>query len=362
MGSAATGLTAGVEAPKPKLAKHQLGRTKLRVSRISLGGRSRGVLKPAMQAGINMVHTSTQYERGKSIRRMGETFAKSPGMRDKLVLCIKGKLRDLERELDEMLGILRTNHADVYLPMLTEADERRLEELMTLEDSLQKKGKIRFKGFVCHSKLNDVFEMILAKAPGYFDAALLATGMIVAARHGAGGHVGRYVRNLAKLRKQGLGVISMKSKSGAAMAKGGKVFQAHCKALLAGGVDTILHTFGNLQQVDLIEKLDLSETAMAPWERRLADGFHGSWSQACLMCGRCAQRCPQGTPVDDLMRIRMHHDEYQDRDYAQDAYDDLNGDLVDLASRCGDCTTCTDACPVGLASRDKVRYVTSLLS
>ncbi len=362
VGSVATGLAGEAGPAAPKFPTHLLGRTKLRVSRIGIGGRSKRVLKLAVEAGINLVHSSTQYERGRAIRALGATFAKNPGLRDKLVLCLKGKLKDLEGELDHMLRCLHTDHADVYLPMLVKPDERRLEHLMTVQDALQKKGKIRFKGFVCHSSLSDVFEMILAKAPGYFDAALVATRMLIAAKYGKGGEVGRYVKNLAKLKAQGLGVISMKSRSGQAMAQGAKVFQAHCKTVLAGGADTVLFTFANVQQVHTVKGLDLSTTAMSDTERHLADAFHRSNGKACLMCGRCTQSCPRGLPVGDLMRIRMYHDEYGDVEYAQETYRELDGDPARMAAACESCTACSNACPIGLAGAQTVRYVTSLFA
>jgi predicted aldo/keto reductase-like oxidoreductase len=355
-------------------AKGPLGRTGLQVSRIGLGGRSGRILRPAVEAGINLVHNSTQYGFGSVIREMGAAFAKRPGLRERLVLCLKGKHKDLERELDGMLKALHTDHADVYLPQLLSPDRACLEGLVKLQDALKAKGKIRFKGFVCHVNLNEVLEMVLGEAPGFFDAALLATQSIVVAAHGDGqtpsymsrlgkpkDDVPRFMANLGKLKKQGLGVISMKSGTPQAMAAGPRVLQAHLKTVLAGGADTVLCTLASIQQMEVITGLDLA-TAATPWERRLAREFHGRLPAACLMCGACARGCPRNIPVSDLMRIRLYQDEYCDAEYARLTYDELGGEVAALASNCGSCTVCHDACPVGLASAEKVRYVTSLFS
>ncbi len=372
-------------AAEGKLPTKTLGRTKLKVTKVSYGslhtsgGQGGQVLKLTVRAGVNMVHNSSTYRGGNAIRAMGDVFKRNKGMRDKLVLCLKGKLKDLEGELDKMLKDLHTDHCEVYLPTLHEPDEGRLNELMALQDKLKKQGKIRFTGFVCHGSLNPVFEMVLAKAPKYFDAALLTTSPILAARFDAASapdyikegklaemqaEAKRYMDNLTKLKKNGLGVISMKSYAREAMAKslkdGDKSFQAHCKALLDGGSDTVLFTFGSLQQAYYLNKLDLAGGLTESEERLARSFYHSHVAGTCMMCGKCTRACPSGVPVSDLMRIRMYHEEHHDCGYARENYGDLNGGLKELASTCGSCTACAEACPVGLASAEKVRFITSL--
>lgn len=384
-GAMAGGLTGQAFGAEGKLPTKVLGRTKLPVTKVSYGslhtsgGQGGQVLKLTIRSGVNMVHNSSTYRGGNAIRAMGDVFKKNKGMRDKLVLCLKGKLKDLEGELDTMLKDLHTDHCEVYLPTLHEPDEGRLNELMTLQDKLKKQGKIRFTGFVCHGALNNVFEMVLNKAPKYFDAALLTTSPILAAKFDPAStpdyikdgklaemqaEAKRYVENLTKLKKNGLGVISMKSYAREAMAKslkdGDKSFQAHCKALLDGGADTVLFTFGSLQQAYYLNKLNLAGGLTEPEERLARSFYHSHVAGACMMCGKCTRACPNGVPVSDLMRIRMYHEEHHDCGYAAENYGDLTGGLKELASRCGSCTACADACPVGLACAEKVRHITSL--
>jgi predicted aldo/keto reductase-like oxidoreductase len=371
LGSVASSFGAEAAEEKGKLPTSTLGKSKLKVTKVSYGslntsgGGGKALLKATIEAGINMVHTSSTYNNGNTIKAVGAFFDQNKGIRDKLVLCLKGaptRIPSLKSELDDMLKALSTDHVDVYLPVLHKPDKSHMEALMKLHDELKKQGKIKFAGFVCHGAMNEVLEMVQANAGGYFDAALLGTELIIASKSGSGkakDEGQRFVENLAKVKKQGLGVISMKSKAREAMAKGAQVFQAHAKALLAGGADTVCFTFASLQQVDHIKHIDLA-SGMTAWERRVADAFHSGHEQACLMCGNCTRSCPQGLPVNDLMRIRMYHDEHRDPGYARQTYDELGGDLAALASNCGSCTACNNACPVGLASAEKVRYVTSL--
>lgn len=367
----------GAGESKGKLPTNPLGRTKLDVTRISYGalmteGPPRGgqILKMCIDAGINMVHVSTSYRNGNSIKAMGDTFVKNPGMREKLVLCLKGRpenAKALAPELEEMFRSLHTDVCDVYLPVLHEPKKKHLEETMKVVDDLKKAGKIKYKGFVCHGAMNEVLEMVLDVAPGYFDAALLSTEMIVVAKTGTGDGKAkdtaqRFVGNLDKLKKQGLGIISMKSKAREAMKAGAPTFQAHCKTLLGGGADTVLFTFESVQQVDVIKEIDLKQIAMTPWEKQLARDFQLACGPSCLMCGQCTASCPLRLPVNDLMRIRMYHDVHGDIDHARATYRELGGDLAQPASMCGDCDACNRACPIGLASAEKVRYVTSLFA
>lgn len=376
VGSMAPSLVAEEAADaKAKLPTNPLGRTKLDVSRISYGalnteGPPRGgqMLKLCIDAGINMVHVSSTYRNGNSIKAMREVFAQNPGMRDKLVLCLQGQpenTKDLAPELEGMFKTLHTDVCDVYLPVLHKPDKRHLEETLKVCDDLKKAGKIKFKGFACHGAMNEVLEMVLDVAPDTFDAALLSTEMIVAAQKGTGkgkDDGARFVANLGKLKKQGLGVISMKSKAREAMKAGPEVFQAHCKTLLAGGADTVLFTFAAIQQVDTLKQLDLRQTAMTPREQRLAEQFQLNHGLACLMCSECTKSCPNKLPVNDLMRIRMYHDVNGDIDHARATYRELGNDVARLASACGPCTTCSQACPIGLASAEKVRHVVSLFA
>ncbi|HOW19298.1 MAG TPA: 4Fe-4S dicluster domain-containing protein, partial [Phycisphaerae bacterium] len=71
----------------------------------------------------------------------------------------------------------------------------------------------------------------------------------------------------------------------------------------------------------------------------------------------CARACPNGVPVNDLMRIRMYHEEYGWPDHARSEFRALGGDLAALTARCGDCTACAAACPVKLASAQNVQRI-----
>lgn len=366
---AATGLSVGASGalaaatPKPILPHGVLGRTKYPATLVSFGAilisdkSGTRVLKSAIDAGLNLVHTSASYVRGKSILAIGELFRAEPAYRDKVFICLKSFRPDQESEITGMLKTLNTDHADLLLSTMDKPDPKRLELIQASQDKLKAKGLIRHTGFVCHGDMSGVIEMVLDKAPKYFDATLLSTAPL----NDSAEKKDRFKGNLAGLRKQGVGIISMKSGARDASKKGAPVFQAHVKSLLEAGCDTVLTSIDTFDQVGLIKGLEL-KGSLSPTEKQAAALFRDSRSQACLMCADCTKACPAGVPVNDLMRIAMYHDEYGWLDHARSEYGLLPAGAAALAAQCGDCHACTDACPRGLASAAGVRRVTELFA
>lgn len=383
-GAAATGLGAlaagaiGAEKPtarasEPLLPHSVFGRTKYPVTLVSFGAirisekQGTRILKAAIDSGINLVHTSSSYVNGGSIRAVGDLFKADKSYRDKVFLCVKSLERENEPEVEKMLTILGTDHVDGLFSELQKPDPHRLETVQKLQDSLKKKGKLRYSGFVCHSDMNGVMAMLVEKAPKYFDAALLSTAPIGGGggrsrRGGAEQKTDVFLKNLRAMRKNGVGILSMKSGAQAAVEKGAAVFQPHVKALIEAGVDSVLTSINSLDQVETVRTLDLKSPTSSPAEKRAAAEFHESRAGACLMCADCAKVCPNRVPVNDLMRIRMYHDEYGWQDHARSEFHGLGDGLAALTARCGDCTACAEVCPVRLASPQNVQRIASLFA
>ncbi len=378
-GAAAAGLggvamTATAAAPaggkKPALPHGLLGRTKYPVTRVSFGAiliserLGTRVLKAAIDEGVNLVHTSMSYVRGKSLAAVGDLFKTEKAYRDKVFLCLKSYTPEKESEIDDMLKILATDHADVICTEIHTPDPARLEAVQKQQDALKKKGKLRHTGFVCHVDMNGVIEMILAKAPDYFDVALMS--MAMAPRPGdksaAADKTARFVKNLKALHARGVGILSMKSGARKAVQQGAEVFEPHAKALLELGADSVLTSINTLDQVEMVKGLRFKGLPMSPAERASAARFQVGRSAACLMCGDCAKACPAALPVHDLMRFRMYCEEYGWHEHARAEFAALGPRIAAAASACDGCSACADACSVKLAGADAVRRVVSLLA
>lgn len=363
--AAPAGDAAQSTARKPILPHGKLGRTGYPVTLVSFGGillkGSVGtrVLQLAIDRGINLVHTSASYGGGASVAAFGELFKAAPAYREKVFLCLKSLRPEKESEIDDMLRALGVENADAVLTELHSPDPKRVDAIRRQQDALKKKGKVRHTGFVCHGDMNDVLELVLDQHKDYFDVALLAMKLVPnpanrdkAAADEAGQ---RFLANLKALRKAGVGILSMKSGAKEAVKKGAAVYGPHIKAYLEAGADSMLTSMDTLDQVDMVTRLELRNPHLTPDERRAAAEFHDSQAGTCRMCAACKKACPQGLPVNDLMRFRMYDVDYGLHEHARAEYESLGVDFRQAASRCGDCTACASVCPVNLAAPTTVR-------
>lgn len=351
---------------KPSLPYGKLGRTDFPVTLISFGAiriaerLGTRIAKGVIDAGVNLIHTSSSYMGGNSIAAIADLFKANKSYREKVFLCLKSFNPDSEKEIDEMLKTLGTDHTDALLTTFENADPRRLEAIQKQQESLIKKGKLRHTGFVCHGDMHGVMELTIEKAPRFFEVALLAMRMLPLGKSSISDESKRFLKNLKTFRDNGVGILSMKSGAKSAVEQGADVFLPHAKAVLEAGCDSVLTSVNRFDQIDMIKTLDLRSRHMTEDEKKAAAEFLDGRRQACLMCARCRKVCPQGLPVSDLMRIRMYNDEYGWPDHAGNEFARLGLDANRLASACGDCTACAQACPIGLAGAEAVRHVAEM--
>jgi predicted aldo/keto reductase-like oxidoreductase len=357
---------------KPLLPHGKLGRTGHPVTLVSLGGilltGSVGtrVLQLAIDRGVNLLHTSASYGRGASVAACGELFKAAPAYRDKVFLCLKSFTPEKESEIDDMLRTLHVEHADAALTELHNADPRRVDAIRKQQDSLKKKGKVRHTGFVCHGEISKVLDLVLDKHADYFDVALLAMRLVPNMREDgpadADADGKRFLDQVKAMRKAGVGILSMKSGAKKAVTQGQDVYQPHVKAYLEAGADSILTSMDTLDAVDMATRLKIDSPHLTPGERRAAADFHDALAGTCRMCSKCRNICPQGLPVNDLMRFRMYDQDYGMHEHARTEYASLGVDFKAAAASCGACTACAQACPVKLAGPDMIRQTAAALA
>jgi len=350
-------------------AKKTLGKTGLKVTVVSFGAirlrppTGARLLRMGIDAGINLVHTSHGYGDGKSVAAIGQLFAQDKSYRDKVVLCLKCGWDADEKYLDRYLKLLHTDHADVYLPQLHWPRKDRMEKALASLERLKKKGKIRFGGFTCHESMNEVCEMILAEAPKGYDACLISTKMLRASAVGISKkeQAQRFARNLQELRKNGVGIISMKSGARRLVERDGEAFGSHVRALVGAGVDTVLTTLGSIRSIENAAQAGLNRLAVTAKDRT-------AWQQPdpdewpCMMCGQCTEACPAGVPVAGVMRLELYHKYYRMPDQARTELAEMQIDAATAMNLCTGCGSCSGACPVGLASGRKVAEILGALA
>jgi len=151
------------------LKMRTLGRTGLKVTELSFGGIQIGesaLLDEAIDKGINLIHTSQGYGRGRSIQEFGKVMKTK---RDKVYLCLKS-MPEMDR-VEKALKNLNTDTIDILVPGMHDVDTITRPGLEEGFERLKKDGKIRFSGFACHK--NEVDVMRKAIALGFFDVMLV---------------------------------------------------------------------------------------------------------------------------------------------------------------------------------------------
>jgi uncharacterized protein len=160
----------------PKLAYSTLGKTGMKITRVSFGCMTTSdgsVIERAVDAGINYFDTARVYQGGNNERMVGAALKKS---RDKVFISSKtiarnqsGALADLETSLKE----LQTDHLDVW--HLHSRQSRRIRSQTSLLEAQQiakREGKIRFAGVSFHGGHAEMIPAMLKL--NHFDVFLIS--------------------------------------------------------------------------------------------------------------------------------------------------------------------------------------------
>lgn len=219
-GAASAGLipavVAGVE-PTGEIPRRPLGKTGVEVSLLGVGGwhigiqedraESHRLIRTAMDAGVNFLDNSIDYNDGQSEIRMGEAIL---GVRDQVFLMTKHNFRDKKsalRDLEISLKRLQTDYLDLWQFHSIERPEDP-DWIFTQHGAIEaaelakQQGKVRFVGFTGH-KSPDLHLKMLAK-PYDWDALQMPLNVLDA-------HFRSFERRvLPEATKRQMGVIGMK--------------------------------------------------------------------------------------------------------------------------------------------------------
>ena len=232
----------GALAQEKGLKYRPLGNTGLKVSEISFGGiyiAEAAVLEAAIDKGINLIHTSSTYQRGASIRKYGQVL-KKPGMRDKVALAIKDG--PSEHSVDKALQKLHTDYVDIIVPPMHSVESVNRPELPELFARLKIKKKVRFCGFACHKDMANVMQAAIRR--GIFDVMLVRYNLHYRASLDP---------VLARAKRAGIGFMAMKTVKDVRRGS----FKNTLKILLQNkDVDTLLVGMKSFQ--DVVEDISAS--------------------------------------------------------------------------------------------------------
>ncbi len=337
----------------------RLGRTEARVSDISLGsGSSTGgrqtleVVREAIERGINYFDTAPDYSGAGSEKRFGEAMK---GVRDQIFLATKfctpaghippgSPVNAYIQAIESSLQRLRTDRVDLVHIHSCDSVQRLLDEnAHEAFDRLREQGKVRFLGVSTHTpNLEEVANAAIDS--DRFDVMMLAY------HYGAWPTLGEIIDRAAA---RDIGVVAMKTLRGGmhqrldwSRPERDSFTQASFKWVLSNpSVSCLVISLWESGQLDEFlyasgQQPDTGDLAVLERYRELTT------AEYCRPhCGACLESCPEGLPVNDVLRQRMYFEEFGAQKEAMRLY----GRLQTNASVCIGCAApCANSCPHGL--------------
>jgi predicted aldo/keto reductase-like oxidoreductase len=339
----------------------RLGRTNVMVSDISLGsGRINdvSVARAALDRGINYFDTSPDYADTNSERVLGEAMQ---GHRDQIFLATKfcradGHLLnetpvpEIMRAVEQSLKRLQTDHVDlIHIHACDRLDRLMAPNIHEAFDRLKEQGKVRFLGVSTHTpNLDEVANAAIDS--GRFDVMMLAYHFGMWPNFG---HI------LEKAKQNDVGIVAMKTLKGAKHTnlanfrdEASAYSQAAFRWVLSNpAVSCLVISIWEQRQVD--EYLYASGKKPAGSEiallRRYDELTRGDYCQP--HCGACLDSCPEGLPINDVLRHRMYFKDYGWEKEGMQRYAALKSN----AAACVACPApCSGACSIGVPIREKM--------
>ncbi len=333
----------------PEFRYRTLGKTGLRVTTLGFGcmiTSDGSVVERAADLGITYFDTARNYGHGQNERMVGAALK---GKRQHLVLSTKTEASSRQEALDQLdksLQELGTDFVDIWYLHGKTSPAAVTDDLIEAQQAAKKAGKIRFAGVSTHGGQRELIPSLAANPHidviltvynftmepfmnSVIEQAVKAGKGVVAMKVMAGGarRLRRGDPNLAKLQQQGAMPAALKW------------------VLRNSNVSTTVPSMTDMDQLDDNLRA-MSQTFGPEDEKLLAMHLDRIAPSYCRMCGECAGQCRQGLPVHDVLRFLTYAEGYGQFTLARERYLEMPPHHV--SARCGDCPSCTVACPYGV--------------
>ena len=380
-------LAAAPQAPSrtPKLAYRTLGKTGVKLTSLSFGCMTTSdpsVIERAVDIGIVHFDTARSYQNGNNERMVGAALK---GKRDKVILSSKspGKTqKELLADLDTSLRELATDHLDIWYLHSRNDPSEVTDDLLEAQRMAKKAGKIRFAGVSTHFNMDKMLPHLVKL--GQTDVVLTTYNFSMRSVDSANNAKTDAPKSdmtaaIRAARKAGMGIVTMKALAGGVsrVERGDRLYGANPKELskqlsqegaaLAAikwvfrneSVDTTIVCMTNHDQLD--ENLRAMSEPFTPKDETLLAARLASIAPLyCRMCGACNGVCAKGVPVPEVIRYLSYAEGYGQFAMAREHYLGLPETV--RAIRCGDCESCSVACPNGVRVRERVSRAREILA
>jgi predicted aldo/keto reductase-like oxidoreductase len=345
--------------PQEAVSYRVLGKTGLKVSSVGSGvgvAPDPGVIKRAIELGVNYLDTARGYGAGMSEKVTGEAIK---GKRDKIILATKTDGRTkaaILKDMDESLKALCTDYVDIWHLHSRDTPDTITDEAVEACELLKKQGKTRFIGVSTHD-VHAVADTILKI--GKFDVVQTTYSYAI------GGAPLRQ-KAISKLYAAGIGVVAMK----VIIAVAGFVprdvelpeegpLAAIKWVLLNPAISTTVPYVKNIQELEMNVRA-MSEAYTHKDEKMLYSRNEDIRPYYCRMCYECKDICPKGMPVTDVLRFLAYNDFGGNFNQAKSNFNSLSDEIRNV--RCSDCTSCKVQCPNGVDVQNRLIRAQELLA
>jgi aryl-alcohol dehydrogenase-like predicted oxidoreductase len=337
----------------PSLEYRTLGKTGLKITTVSMGVmncNNPAVVRRAFDLGINFFDTADCYMGGRNEEMVGKVFE---GKREKVFIQTKVHADDEQRmraSVERSLRRLKTDYIDVLvwhgLLSPEEISDSWLYEFMA---KMKKEGKARFTGFSAHSNMATLLRE--AAKSSFHDVALVSYNFT---------HSKNLRDAVAMAAQSGLGIVAMKTQAGGYKKERMGGLTPHQAALKYVLMDS--NVSAAVPGVTTIEEIEECTAVMGT---SFTKGDLNSLKQyqsflegrICTMCGGCIGKCPYGVPHQDLLRVVVYHDGYENDSLAKESLRTITKHEI---KSCSECSSCTVICRRGLDIKAQMNLVRNL--
>ncbi len=330
---------------QPEMRYRRLGNSEIYLSVISLGGigLKKEIALYAIDHGVNLIHMSSTYNFGSSIKVLGTVLKER---REKVYIALKdsfyhGSLSDIDKPLKTMntdyvdfLMFNRHNAAAVNDPRIREVYEK-----------WHAQGKVRFPGLTTHEDVKECLQVALQS--GFYAIIQPAINQP---------NLELLQPELQLANQKGIGIMAMKTMKGIADELQVPFLK---KILLNPAITTVNKGFDRFDRFDLF--LKASQEALSSQEDfELYRYAQSNRSNNCMMCGRCKQACPQQIEIPTVLRCKdYYYDQLKDIALAIESYRSIP--MTRRWNSCIQCGRCELACPNKISIQQRLQQASEVL-
>jgi len=296
--------------------------------------------------GINYFDTARTYGGGNNERMVGSALK---GIRNKVFLSSKSHAMtaaEARANLETSLKELGTDYLDIWYMHYRDEPAAIPDEIVPVWEDAKKQGKIRHIGISTHHP-NAILDRVLQI--GKFEVLLSTYNFAVGSNNDAA---------YERLEQAGIGLVAMKVMAPALPIKGDFGFKPRNLQKVPGGALASLKwvlrnkrvgtTVPSMTDSDQLEEnfRAMSEPFGTHDEKLLAAINDDIRPLYCRMCYQCAGQCPKGAAIPETIRYLSYADFYGQFALGREHFASLPEKA--RAIRCGECESCSVACPNGV--------------